>query len=194
MLFPKGQLPILLIMHIKDFFDTIDHKFRNAHVLDNDLVEADLINYANEVTGKLLYEIKDQQQVKGIECYIGERVYAWGEPISDTTVETKTFTEILSIIRGLLESKTLVEIIDDTEAERLINSYKAPEPKIDVPGTAVTEKQSGNQYIVNINVTFSCITKSTTMDNALSEFRDRLKLPDNVQYTITNESVEISYK
>jgi hypothetical protein len=181
-------------MHIKDFFDTIDHKFRNARVLDDDRVEADLIDYTNEIIGKLLYEFRGQQQVKGIECYIGDKIYAWGEPISDNVFETKTFPDILSIIRGLLESKTLVEIIDDTEAEKIINSYKTSEPKTDASVVVPSKNQSGNQYTVNINVTFSGIVKSTTMDHALSEFRDRLKLPDNVQYTITNESVEISYK
>jgi hypothetical protein len=181
-------------MHIKDFFNTIDHKFRNARVLDNDRVEADLINYANEVIGKLLYEIKDQQQVKGIECYIGAKNYTWGEPISDDVSETKTFPEILSIIRGLLESKTLVEIIDDREAEKLINSYKTSDSKIDVPASNSPVSGADNQYIVSINVTFSGIAKSATMNDALSEFRDRLKLPNNIQYKITNESVEINYK
>lgn len=174
-------------MHIKDFFNIIQHRFRNAHVLDDDMVEADLINHADEIIGKLLYEIKNDQEVKGIECYIGDKNYAWGETISDCASIPKTFTEILSIIRGLLESKNTVELLDDSEAEKIIDSYKTT----DIPTVEVGE---GKEYTVSISVTFSSISKSATMDAALAELRGRLKLPNNVQYKITNESVEIKHQ
>jgi hypothetical protein len=106
---------------------------------------------------------------------------------------TKNFAEILSIIRGLLESKTLYETIDDDEAKKLIDSYNASDDKTLAPEVTSTT-DANKEYIVNINVTFSGVSKLATMDAALNEFRGRLKLPNNVQYKITNESVEIKHQ
>lgn len=178
-------------MHIKEFFGEIGHRFRNARVLDDNMAQADLINWANECIGKMLYEIKDTQQVKGIECYVGDITYAWGQNISDAQTQSKTFNEILSILRGLLESRNQVEIITDTEANVIIESAK----QTSSPITSIIEPyKNSNTYNVAINVTFSGIINSTTMDAALSEFRDRLKFQNNIQYKIVNETVEISYQ
>jgi hypothetical protein len=175
-------------MHIKDFFNTIDHKFRNARVLDNNRVEADLINYANEVIGKLLYEIKEQKQVKGIECYIGAKNYTWGEPISDDVSETKTFPEILSIIRGLLESKTLVEIIDDHEAEKLIDKYKTLEKDFNTTSSVKTSKNT-NLYRVQFDIAIDFKINANNMDDALTKALKNLDMPNNLKYKITKETV-----
>lgn len=179
-------------MHIKDFFNTIQHRFRNAHVLDNGMVAADLLNHGDDCIGKFLYDL-EQQHIKGIECYTGDKIYAWGESISDNNPMTKNFAEILSIVRGLLESKTLYETIDDDEAKNLIDSYSTSDDEILVPEVTSTA-DANKEYIVNINVTFSGVSKLATMDAALNEFRGRLKLPNNVQYKITNESVEIKHQ
>lgn len=178
-------------MHIKEFFDEIEHRFRNARVLDDNMVQADLIDWSDEYIGKMLYEIKDTQQVKGIECYIGDITYAWGQNISDAPTQPKTFNEILSILRGLLESRNQVEIITDTEANVLIESAK----QTSSPITSIVEpyKNSTKEYHVTINATFSGVVNSTTMDRALVEIKDRLKFLDHVQYKINSESVEIKY-
>lgn len=180
-------------MHIKEFFNEIRHRFRNARVLDDNIVQADLINWADEYIGKVLYEIKDTQQVKGIECYIGDITYAWGQNISNTKTQPKTFHEILGIIRGLLESRNQVEIITDTEANVIIESAKLSSSPI----TSIVEPYKNNndqEYLVTINATISGVVNSTTMDHALAEIKDRLKFSDHVQYKINSESVEIKYR
>lgn len=183
-------------MHIKEFFNEIGHRFRNARVLDDNAVQADLINWADEYIGKVLYEIKDTQQVKGIECYVGDITYAWGQNISDTKTQPKTFHEVLSIIRGLLESRNQVEIITDTEADVLIESAKLTKsPSSPITSTVEPYKNNNNkEYLVTINATISGVVNSTTMDRALTEIKDRLKFPDHVQYKINSESVETKYQ
>lgn len=179
-------------MQFKEFLKVIDHRFRNAREIGSDVVQADIINWADEVIGQVKYKTGTAPVVLGIECNIQNAAYRWGENISETPCASKSLSEICSILRGLLESRNQVEIITDTEANVLIASAKQNVPPI----TSVVESYKNNkkEYHVTINATFSCVVNSTTMDHALAEFKDRLKFPDNIQYMINDESVEIKYK
>jgi urease gamma subunit len=178
-------------MNLKEFFQVINHRFRNAQLTENNLVKADLINWADEPIGGVLYEIGDSPMIKGVECYIGNKVYTWGDTVSELSGEVKTLSDILSILRGLLESKNQMEIIDDHAANVLIESVT-----VDNTNTVTIENYKNNntkEYHVTINATFSCVVNSATMDHALTKFKDRLKFPDNIQCKINSESVEIKY-
>lgn len=179
-------------MQFKEFVKVINHRFRNAREIELDLVQADIINWADEVIGQVKYKTGIDPIILGIECNIQNAVYQWGETISESPGISKSLSEICSILRGLLESRTQVEIITDTEANVLIESTK----QNNTPITSVVESYRNNkkEYHVTINATFSCVVNSATMDRALTEFKDRLKFSDNIQYKINSESVEIKYK
>jgi hypothetical protein len=165
-------------MKLKEFVKSIDHRFRDVVPINGTVVAATLINWSNDPVGTAVYDTESQDVLK-ITVSVGDDTHEWDGAGNSS--------EIMSLLIGQIESTT--QHLDELDLDRVVEQFTAaPVPAVqESPAT-----QTG--YTVNITATFSMIVDSATMDAALNEFRGRLKLPNNVQYKITNESVEIKHQ
>ena len=163
-------------MKLKEFFKSIDHRFRNAVPIEGAVVSATLINWSDDPIGTAVYNI-DTQEVLKIAVTIGNDTHEWDG--------TGSSSEIMSLLLGQIESTT--QHLDQLDLDRVVEQFTtAP-----APSTSSAAEQTG--YTVNITATFTMVVDSLTMDAALAEAKGRLKLPNSVQYKINKESVEKHY-
>lgn len=166
-------------MKLREFVKAINHRFRDAVSIDNAVVSATLINWADDPIGTVVYNT-DTQDVLKITVPVGDDVCEW-----DGEGSTQ---EVMSVLIGLIESTT--QHLDETDLDQVVDQFTSTTPKIQ-PQESSSAKTG---YNVSINATFTMVVDSTTMDAALAELKGRLKFPDSVQYTINKESVEKNYQ
>jgi hypothetical protein len=168
-------------MKLKEFFKSIDHRFRDAAPLEGTVVSATLINWSNDPVGTVVYDTESQDVLK-ITVPVGDTTHDWDGSGSSS--------EIMGLLIGQIESTT--QHLDRLELDRVVEQFTAaPVPSVQQSPTPTTGKPTG--YTVNITATFTAVVDSATMDAALAEAKGRLKFPDHVQYKINKESVEKYY-
>jgi hypothetical protein len=166
-------------MKLKEFFKSIDHRFRDATPLEGTVVSATLINWSDDPVGTVVYNTESQDVLK-ITVPIGDTTHEWDS--------TGSVSEIMGLLIGQIESTT--QHLDELDLDRVVEQFTtAPTPT--VQPSPVISTQTG--YTVNITATFTAVVDSTTMDAALADVKGRLKFPDSVQYKINRESVEKHY-
>ena len=163
-------------MKLKEFFKSIDHRFRDAVTIDGAVVSATLINWSDDPVGTALYNI-DTQEVLKVAVTIGNDTHEWNG--------TGSTSEIMGLLLGQIESTT--QHLDQLDLDRVVEQFTT------APALVVQSSTEQTGYTVNITATFTMVVDSLTMDAALAEAKGRLKLPDSVQYKINKESVEKHY-
>ena len=166
-------------MKLKEFFKSIDHRFRDATPLEGTVVSATLINWSNDPVGTVVYDIESQDVLK-ITVPVGDITHEWDS--------TGSSSEIMGLLLGQIESTT--QHLDELDLDRVVEQFTSA-PAVQQSPTPTPGTPTG--YTVNITATFTAVVDSTTMDAALADVKGRLKFPDSVQYKINKESVEKHY-
>ena len=168
-------------MKLKEFFKSINHRFRDATPLEGTVVSATLINWSDDPVGTVVYDTESQDVLK-ITVPVGDTTHEWDS--------TGSISEIMGLVLGQIESTT--QHLDGLDLDRVVEQFTAaPAPTVQQSPTPTPGTPTG--YTVNITATFTAVVDSTTMDAALADVKGRLKFPDSVQYKINKESVEKHY-
>ena len=163
-------------MKLKEFFKSIDHRFRDAVSIDGAVVSATLINWSDDPIGTAVYNV-DTQEVLKITVTIDDTAHEWDG--------TGSISKIMGLLLGQIESTT--QHLDELDLDRVVEQFTTAL----APSAPSSTDCIG--YTVNITATFTMVVDSATMDSALAEAKGRLKFPNSVQYKINKESVEKYY-